>query len=95
MAKHHMKDIGQTSGAVPETGNARYYPSLTVDAKDFPKIKDWPLGEENFVQMKVVKVSDELEGPEGKKKERMRLELRGMEILDEDFLKELGYRAKT
>jgi len=66
-------------------GPSKWYPTVTVDAKDFPQfgLKNLTIGKEVVVEMRVCKVGESIP-PGGKKSDvRITLELRAMDVEDE------------
>lgn len=75
--KIRMKDIGETwaLGPAKVAEDRVHYPSITVDAKDFPHLSALEVGKEHHVRARVVKKGHHIDG-EGK--HRMEIEIRSM-----------------
>lgn len=69
-----MKDLGHKMEMTVKA--KKYYPSVTVDAKDFKPLLAKEIGKECTVTMRVKKTGERVDGDE----HRIDLELRGMEI---------------
>ena len=89
--KVKLKSLGSKQAEETMVAKApeKWYPSTTVDGKDFPGLKGCALGKDHHVKMKIRKVGEHMhKGSDGKTAHRIDVELRGME----DKKKEHGYK---
>lgn len=90
-----MKDLGSK----PAVGmkQSKYYPSVTVDAEDFPGLKEKEIGKECMCNMKMLKTGEHIhEDDDGKTVHKIDLELRGMDDMDDKphTIRAAGQRLK-
>lgn len=72
-----MKDVGEK--IVNEVAPKKWYPTVTIDADQFPYLKKKKVGENCVVEAKIRKVGDSLSKENGKSVHRVTLEILGME----------------
>lgn len=78
-----MKDLGEKSlgPMLAKEPSKKWYPSITVDAADFPGLVTQKIGKQGTAEFKYVKTGERInKDSDGKTTHKIDLELRGMEI---------------